>query len=136
MFFQNADGTLHDRYQARFVIPYWLGGRIVYSIGRSLDPKIEVRKKYVKHLTHSQAYPYVSPVAITHVLWGEDGIQKGKPILVAEGIFDALLARQELEGDYIVISPVTARIANAQIERIADFAKLKGASEIIFMPDN
>ena len=136
LFFRNDDGTLRDRYSDRYVIPYWYQGKIVFSIGRSLNPQIEAHKKYVKHLVHSDKYPYVSQVAVKHILWGEDGIQRGKPILVAEGIIDALLAKQELGDTYCVASPVTTKISNAQIERIADLAKVKGASEIIFVPDN
>jgi len=136
LFFLNDGGTLRDRYQDRYVIPYWYQGKIVFSIGRSLDPTIEAHKKYVKHLVHSDKYPDVSQLAVRHILWGEDGIQWGKPILVAEGIVDALLAKQELGDQYVVISPVTTRISNSQIERIADLAKTKGASEIIFVNDS
>lgn len=136
LFFRNDNSTLRDRYQDRYVMPYWYQGKTVFSIGRLLDPEIEAHKKYVKHLTHSDKYPYVSQVAVQHILWGEDTIQRGKPILIAEGIIDALLAKQELGDGYSVISPVTTRISNTQIERIADLAKSKGASEIIFVNDN
>lgn len=136
-FLNNKDGTLRDRYQDRYVMPYWYQGKIVFSIGRSIDPKIEAHKKYVKHLTYSDKYPYVSQLAVQHILWGEDAIQQGKPILVAEGIIDALLAKQELgTDDYSIISPVTTKISNTQRERIADLTKAKGVSEIIFVNDN
>lgn len=134
---EKRGGRLRDRYQNRYVIPYWYQEKIVFSIGRSIDPKIEAHKKYVKHLTHSDKYSHVSQLAVQHILWGEDAIQQGKPILVAEGIIDVLLAKQELgTDDYSIISPVTTKISNAQRERIADLTKAKGVSEIIFVNDN
>lgn len=40
LFFKFDDGTIRDRYQDRYVIPYWYKGDIVFSIGRSIDPNI------------------------------------------------------------------------------------------------
>lgn len=136
LFFHQRDGTVRDRYLRRYVIPYWSQGRIVFSIGRSVDPQRKTHQKYVKHLVHSENYPYVSPIAVAHLLWGEDGLKRGKSILVAEGIFDALLAKQELGEEYVVISPVTVRPSNAQIQRLAHLLRDGGTRAVIFLNDN
>ena len=80
------------------------------------DPKVEDYKKYVKHLTHDK-YPYVSDVAVKHIIWGEDLIRGKKEIILTEGVFDALLAKQI---GYNVISPFTTQLSHAQNERIAE----------------
>jgi len=121
-------GRLIDRYQDRYVIPYWYRDEIVFSIGRTVDPKIESTKKYVKQLTHDK-YHYVSDVAIRHIIWGEDLIRGAKRIIVAEGVFDALLAKQL---GYKVISPFTNRFSRKDNERIAELCRAADAVYLIF----
>lgn len=133
LFFQNGNGKIADRYNNRYIFPYWYRGNPIFSIGRSLDPEIESYKKYVKHLVQSQKYPFVSNLAVKHILWGEDNIKPRERILVAEGIVDAILANQHLGDKYTIVSPVTTSWTNAQIERLAQpTGKVK---EIIFVAD-
>lgn len=136
LFYKNENGSITDRYKKRFVMPYWLNGKIVYSIGRSTDPKIENHKKYVKHLTHSEKYPYVSKVAIENVLLFEDEITGEKPLLVAEGVFDAHLARQEWHDKFEIISPVTTSPNKAQTRRLAAIIVKKKPWLLYFVNDN
>ena len=119
LFYQNRDGNLSDRYQDRYIFPYFYRGKPVFSIGRSIDTNIEGHKKYVKHLVKSDRYPYVSDAAVRHVLWGEDKIRDNARILIAEGIIDAILARQHLGDQYTVVSPVTAQVSKDQMERLS-----------------
>ena len=119
LFYQNRDGGISDRYTDRYIFPYWYSGKPVFSIGRSIDPQIEEYKKYVKHLVKSNRYPYVNDQAVRHILWGEDKIRDNARILIAEGIIDAILARQHLGDQYTVVSPVTAQVSKAQMERLA-----------------
>ena len=74
LFFESNRNTLRDRYQDRYIFPYWFRGQPVFSIGRSINPQIEDYKKYVKHLVQSEKHPFVSDLAVRHVLWGEDTI--------------------------------------------------------------
>ena len=133
LFFENNDGTLQDRYTNRYIIPYWYNGQIVFSIGRAASPDMEETKKYIKHLTHGNNYPFVSETAVKHVLWGEDNIRPNGNLLVAEGILDAILAQQEFGKEFTVVSPTSIYWTNEQISRLCrTTAKVK---EIIFVAD-
>ena len=119
LFYKNRDGALKDRYEDRYIFPYFYRGKPVFSIGRSVNPDIESHKKYVKHLVKSEKYPFVNEQAVRHVLWGEDKIRDNAKILMAEGIIDAILARHHFGYSYTVISPVTAQVSKDQMERLA-----------------
>ena len=133
LFFQNNGSKIADRYQDRYIFPYWYRGNPVFSIGRSINPDMESYKKYVKHLVKSDKYNFVSDLAVKHILWGEDTIKPRDSILVAEGIVDAILAKQHFSDKFTILSPVTTSWTNAQIERLAlPTGKVK---EIIFVAD-
>ena len=119
LFFKFENG-IKDRYQDRYVIPYWYKNDIVFSIGRSIDPNIESYKKYVKHLTHSDKYPYVSEVAVQHIIYNEAEARGAKELIITEGIIDSLLAKQT---GYTVISPITTKFSNKDNERLAELCK-------------
>lgn len=114
LFFTTYQDTLNDRYDDRYVIPYWYHNEIVYSIGRTLDPNIESHKKYVKHLRHDK-YPFVSEKAIRNVILGADRVKSEKQVLICEGIVDYLLLVQL---GYNVISPVTIRFTKEDKDAI------------------
>ena len=122
LFYKNRDGNLSDRYSDRYIFPYWYRGHPVFSIGRSIDTEVEDYKKYVKHLVKSDRYPYVSDTAVRHVLWGADKIRDNDKVLMAEGITDAILARQYFGGSYTIISPVTTRMSKAQVKELAQLS--------------
>lgn len=120
LFYKNEDGVLNDRYQDVYVFPYWYRGKPVFSIARSINQNVKTYKKYVKHLVKSDKYPFVNDRAVRHILWGEDKVQKDTDILMAEGIIDAILARQSFGDEYVVISPVTSNVSKVQMERLAE----------------
>lgn len=130
LFFKLENGKIRDRYHDRFVIPYWKRNEIVFSIGRSIDPNIEAHKKYVKHLTHSK-YPYVSPVAVEHIIYGEDKVRGAQEIIITEGIFDVMLA---IQAGYSAISPVTTNFSNKDNERLSELTK--HAQVVYLLNDN
>ena len=125
--FVRTKNGIKDAYQRRYVIPYWHQSKIVYSIGRlELNDPNEIAQlpdwnkgKYKKHLTHNNKHSYVSK-AIENVIWGADlarGFDEG---IITEGIVDALLAKQAGFG---VISPVTTKFANKDIEQLCKLSK-------------
>ncbi|HID42959.1 MAG TPA: hypothetical protein EYP30_04145 [Archaeoglobaceae archaeon] len=129
--FFKFDSGIKDRYQDRYVIPYWYQGDIVFSIGRSLDPNIEAHKKYVKHLTHSDKYPYVSEVAVQHIIYSEAEARGAKELIITEGIIDSLLAKQT---GYTVISPITTKFSDRDNSRLAELCK--HAEAVYILNDN
>ena len=74
LFFEDKQGKLRDRYIDRYLIPYWHRNDIVFSVGRSIDPEVEKTKKYVKHLTNSERYPFVSKT-LYQIMWNEGEYQ-------------------------------------------------------------
>ena len=105
----------------------------MFSIGRSIDTKVEKTKKYVKHLTHSERYPYVSKT-LHQIMWNEESIKHRASMLVVEGSVDALLAQERFGKKYQVISPMTTAWSNNQLDRLIErTAKCK---EIIFVCDS
>lgn len=123
-----ATGLVRDNdwcfFQDRYVYPYWNGDQCVFMIGgatKTTRPRNGQKKaaKYVKMACHSENNPQINDLVVQHVLYGADRIDDEKPVLVAEGIVDAILGRQELGKRYNVISPVTAKMNNKDIEKLA-----------------
>ena len=124
-FFVSKNGTLTERYQQRFVIPYWWTGQTVYGIGRlELDAPHQIAQlpewnqpKYLKHLTYSSKHPYVAE-CVQNVIWNGDIAKKYQTGVIAEGIIDGLLFKQEMTPRYDigVISPVTTKFRKRDID--------------------
>ena len=137
----NGNINVVDHFKDRYIYPYWTenpskldkhGNRVAnvcYLIGgrtettKKVDGKLAA--KYIKLKTNSPTNPGVDPNIVKHVLWNQNGYQtkEPKPLLITEGIVDAILARQELSSYYNVISPVTAKINNKDIEKIGNLIK-------------
>ena len=133
LFFEDKQGKLRDRYIDRYLIPYWHRNDIVFSVGRSIDPEVEKTKKYVKHLTNSERYPFVSKT-LYQIMWNEESIKHRAKILVVEGAIDAVLAKERFEKEYQVISPMTTAWSNNQLDRLIErTAKCK---DITFVCDS
>ena len=131
-FFVSKNGTLTERYQRRYTIPYWRTGQTVFGIGRlDTDDKQQIAQlpdwnqpKYVKLMTHSKKHPYVA-TCVQNVIWNGDMVKRYETGVVAEGIIDGLLFKQEMTPRYDigVISPVATRFRKGDIERLVGFCK-------------
>ena len=132
LFFVGKNGSLTEFYQRRFVFPYWHNGQIVYSIGRlDTDVPSEIARfpdwnqgKYIKQLTHSKKHPQVSK-CVQNVIWNADIARRFQTGVIAEGIIDGLLFKQEMTPRYDigVISPVTTQFRKQDIERLSEICK-------------
>jgi DNA primase catalytic core len=126
---------IFDHYQDRIVFPYWFRQEIVYSIARlPTDDKAEIKKrhpadraKYKKHLISSQGRPYISSLAVEHVIYGQDSIRSKNQIVVTEGIVDAILAVQE---GWACLSPTTTQ---PNRDQIAQLVKLTQPAETVYV---
>lgn len=126
---ENENGRCFDVFNERYIFPYWTARQqVCFFIGRDatggreyLDKttgKRRERSKYKKQRTTT-----TESEAVQHVLWGMHDYkvwQEERPLLIVEGIVDAILAWQELRSRYAVLSPVTARMNAKDIARIAD----------------
>jgi len=131
-FFVGKNGTLTERYQRRFTIPYWWTGQTVYGIGRlDTDAPHQIAQlpewnqpKYLKHLTFSSKHPYVAE-CVQNVIWNGDIAKKYQTGVIAEGIIDGLLFKQEMTPRYDigVISPVATQFSKKDVDRLASLCK-------------
>ena len=133
LFFQTTDGNLSDHYSNCLVFPFRFQGQINYSIGRNCSPNSH--PKYVKHLTQSKKYDFVSGDVIQNKIWGIDGLRVGDSVVVVEGIIDALLTKQELD-DYTVLSPATNQFSTKQIKELVELISKFEPKSIVFVADN
>lgn len=135
--FSNRDDTPIPHFRERVVFPYFSGGRCVYMIARrtpwSSSNQFEVAK-YKKLQTYSERRQYVSPAISNRVLFGEDVLatRPGR-IIITEGITDAIAAQV---AGFPTISPVTVRIAAADIKRIVSGVKRAGVATVYLVEDN
>ncbi len=123
-----------DFFQGRLVFPYLVNNRTVYMIARRTDftPDVEQeRAKYKKLLTHSEKRPYISKTAQNRYLYGIDSLRKGKPVIITEGIIDAILA---IQAGYSCISPVTVRFAKRDFPKLLQ--KTRRQSPVYIINDN
>jgi len=103
LFYPRTTLTRHPEphFRGRYVLPYFdADGRPVYAISRTAgleaDPKS--RQKYTKAQVTSDYAQLEEPI------YGTQTIEAGKPILITEGVADAITAH---EAGYPCISPVT-----------------------------
>lgn len=123
----------------RVVFPYMNNGSCEYMIARShpqITPDVAWQApKYKKLLVHSEKHPYVSP-AIKNTLLGLGTLrtrQRGRPVLVCEGVTDTLVAHQL---GYAAVSPVTTRMRAEDAQRLAEHLTAARVPEVVLLPDN
>lgn len=130
--------VLVDHYFDHYMFPYFKrGGQIVYFNGRYAGDY----DKAAKYLKIKQTH--IDDLAVDHVIWNAHEVFRpkkstdpAKPILIVEGIIDAVLARQAIGTDYDVISPCTTRINESDIEKLADLLQYKPRVKVIFCNDS
>lgn len=130
------------------IFPYWkrtgVGrsehkhGHVVYFIGRKTPlTKWKDGPKYMKARSGEKTnnkgekvYPKVSEHIKNNVFYGENNAY-GDQILITEGVTDCISL---MDAGYNVISPVTTRFRDDDIEKLCGLCK--NASEIVIMNDN
>ena len=128
--YKQDNGIIIDSLINRYVFPYYQNNMrdVSYFIGRDATGKSKA--KYKKLRVNG------SHKAVEHVLWNAHSVKDNdKPILVCEGIVDAILVKQEFDKDFYVVSPVTTRINSPDIDRISDLLSQR-QHKIIFLNDN
>lgn len=125
LFGENEDGRLYSQFADRYMIPYWKNTHdVCYFIGRDASDG----KTYTDHKTgevrtvakYKKLRKTDSP-AVEHILYNSHNANADLPILITEGIFDAILAHQEFADLYNIISPVTTRINNSDLDALTDY---------------
>jgi len=130
LFFKDDHGALKESFYNRYMFPYVCNnqGDVSYLIGRDATGK--AKAKY-KKLRERDTDP-----SVEHILWNAWQVRDNeKPIVVCEGIVDAMLCEQEFGDWYYVISPVTTRINKHDVERISDVLSQRH-HRVIIVNDN
>lgn len=109
---QKRDGKIVEHYgQNRISIPYWKNGYVFSWAARATKPDQE--PKYVKR--------YNDDISDRSAPWGLHTLAKtDKPLVIAEGAFDALSFYQE---DYPVLATMSGHFSRYQIETVLAAAK-------------
>ena len=99
LFGENDDGNLYATWSGRYVLPYPdADGRPVFAISRATDPVHPADWKGNKYdKIHDGADP-------EEPIYGLDTVRDGEPVLITEGIADAIAAHQ---AGIPCLSPVT-----------------------------
>ena len=131
LFYESEDGKLYDTFVNRYPLPYWRSSRqVCYFIAR--DATGRDKGKYKKQPMKD----YVDTGAVEHILWNQSAIDGSKPVVIVEGILDAILMAQELSERYHVISPVTTQINKKDIEQLVKRFVIAKPKQVIFCNDN
>jgi hypothetical protein len=122
-----ADGRtgVADHFRGRLVFPYLgKGGKPEYFIARATDETPthgdEVPAKYKKQI--------VTDAGPREPIFGTWSVVDGEPLIVTEGIADALAALQDCRP---CISPVTTAFKQVRIDEAAEYCKRAGAIYVI-----
>lgn len=115
------DGPVKDFFHDRIIFPYWKAGRVVYLIGRRLDPYSDdvnewEKAKYKKLLTQSDKHPYISEGIDNDVFYNEDAVNRPvDDLLITEGVTDCISA---IQAGIPCISPVTVRFRTRDLPHL------------------
>lgn len=111
LFVLKSEEEGYPLFQGRLIIPYLVGHRPMYFIGRQTEftpDKPWEAGKYKKLLTRSTRNPYVSQAVQNRYLFGIDSLRPGKDVILTEGVMDAIMA---IQAGYSCISPATVRLS-------------------------
>ncbi len=128
LFFVSEKGT-SPMWRGRLMFPYVEGGTVRYFIGRKTDDTRDTLEgKYIKQLTKSEKRPTVRAY---EPIFGTDSIRPGEPVIVTEGITDAIIT---IQAGYACISPVTIRFKSEHGRRLADL--VRDCSQVVLLMDS
>jgi len=111
------------------MFPYLQGGTVRYFIGRKTEETRDtIEGKYVKQLTRTEKRPTIQAY---EPIFGTDSIRPGKPVIITEGITDAIIT---IQAGYSCISPVTVRFKTDHARRVTDL--VRDCSQVVLLMDS
>jgi hypothetical protein len=126
-------------WQGRYVFPYFdASGQPVYAIARCTGakgggaadydghPADYLSGKYAKVAHSREDVPFSEPI------WGMHTLQDGEPVVVAEGIADAITAHA---AGYPVLSPVAKEFKRDHFEEVLAAVETHAVSRVYVIPD-
>jgi hypothetical protein len=130
---------LSPLWQGRFVFPYFdADGQPVYAISRATGDEGGGAAGYDGHPADGMSGKYAKPAhtkEYAHVeepIFGVETVEDGQPVLITEGIADAITAHQ---AGYACISPVTTRFKRDDREALREVLENHGVSRAYVVQD-
>jgi len=127
-------------WKGRYVLPYFDGdGRPVYAIARCTGskgggavgydghPEDGLAGKYAKLRHTDDRVPFDEPI------WGHHTLEEGEPVVVAEGIADAITAA---EAGYAVLSPVAKEFKKEHYGPLLEAIERFDVPRVTVVPDS
>lgn len=132
--------NLQPLWKGRYVLPYFdADGEPVYAIGRCTGgkgggaagydghPSDYLAGKYAKVRHTDDRVPFAEPI------WGQHTLEDGEPVVIAEGIADAITAH---ERGYSVLSPVTKEFKEQHQAPVLDILTDHNVGRVYVVGDN
>ena len=115
LFGERDDGNLYAAWSGRYVLPYFdAEGQPVFAISRATDP---VHSADWKGNKYDKLQATRDDVTAEEPIYGLDTVEPGEPVLITEGIADAITAH---EAGYPCISPVTVQFKKRDREELLE----------------
>lgn len=126
---ENRYLPIRDWWNNRIVFPYQnQDGTHTYMIARETYDTDDRPGKYLKQTVKKD---YINSEAVYEPMYGVDTLEEGKPLLLTEGITDAIMAHQH---GFNCIAPVTKKFKKAHYDQLLEYAKQ--ASGVVIINDN
>ena len=115
LFGERDDGNLYATWSGRYVLPYFdADSRPVFAISRATEP---VHPADWKGNKYDKLQVSRDDVTAEEPIYGLETVREGDPVLITEGIADAITAHQ---AGYPCISPVTTQFKKSDREDLLD----------------
>lgn len=113
-----------DIFRGRLMFPYLVAGVPIYFIGRQTDNTPERPGKDIPKYKKQT----VREGGFHEPIFGQDSVKPGEPLIITEGITDALIV---LQSGYSCISPVTTGFKKEKVPEMVDHCRTASAVYII-----
>jgi len=130
LFGERDDGNLYATWSGRYVLPYPdADGRPVFAISRATDP---VHSADWKGNKYDKLQVTREDVTAEEPIYGLDTVEPGDPVLITEGIADAITAHQ---AGYPCLSPVTVQFKKSDREDLLEALAERDVGRVFLIQD-
>ena len=130
LFGERDDGNLYATWSGRYVLPYPdADGRPVFAISRATEP---VHSADWKGNKYDKLQVTREDVTAEEPIYGLDTVEPGDPVLITEGIADAITAHQ---AGYPCLSPVTVQFKKSDREDLLEALAERDVGRVFLIQD-
>lgn len=129
---------LTANWRGRYVLPYFVDGTPVYAISRATGREGGGAAGYDGHPADFMPGKYIKPahtkdwVRVEEPIFGVDTVRAGEPVIITEGIADAITAQVAGHG---VLSPVTTTFKGRHVAALGEVIEDVGADGVYIIND-